>query len=198
MRPKILVVDDELLIRELLHEFLTRSGYNVVTAAESHEALRKIETGEYDAVLVDLRIGQGCGFDLVQNIRHLSPDSAILPMTGYPSVDTARDAIRHGAFDYIVKPFRLKELEVTVEAAVAECRRRYENRQVKERLTELEAKIAAMNMRESRQKLTLKRGAEEGQRVAQGLDDAPESNRRRLQNRRETAAVENFQPDLES
>lgn len=160
MRPKILVVDDELFVRELLEEYLTRSGYDVVTAAEPHEAIRKMQIDEYDSVLVDLRIGHGGGFDLVQNIRHISPDSTVIPMTGYPSVETAREAIRCGAFDYIVKPFKLKELEKTVSEAVAECRRRYEARQLKERLTELEARIAAMNVRESKQRLTLKRGHE--------------------------------------
>jgi DNA-binding NtrC family response regulator len=160
MRPRILVVDDELFIRELLEEFLNQSGYSVATAAESHEAIRKVQLDEYDAVLVDLRIGESNGFDLLHNIRLLSPDSAILPMTGYPSVETARTAIRCGAFDYVVKPFKLGELAETVEAAVAECRRRYETRQVKERLTELEAKIAAMNVRESKKKLTLKHSPE--------------------------------------
>jgi len=161
MRPRILVVDDELFIRELLEEFLTRNGYNVATAAEPHEAVRRVQVDEFDAVLVDLKVGGSNGFEVVQNIRHLSPDSSVLPMTGYPSVDTAREAIRCGAFDYIVKPFRLNELEKTVAAAVDECRRRYEARQVKERLTELEVKIAAMNIRESKQKLTLKRAGEE-------------------------------------
>ncbi len=200
MRPRILVVDDELFIRELLQEFLTRSGYDVATAAEAHEALRKAQMNDYDAVLVDLRVSEGNGFDLVQAIRHHSPDSSILPMTGYPSVSTAREAIRHGAFDYVVKPFRLKELAETVESAVAECRRRYESRQVKERLTELEAKIAAMSVRESRQKLTLKRGTEEiagsGDPV-EGIDSAPDSLGRRLQRSREASSVESLQPGID-
>jgi DNA-binding response OmpR family regulator len=149
MESKLLVVDDELFVRELLAEYFTNTDYQVRTAGSAAEALRLIETENFNAALIDLRMPETGGMDLLRAIKETADDLSVIVMTGYPTVDTAVNALRAGAFDYIVKPFRLKELDGIVSRAVTAQKRAYEMQQLRERVTELETRMAKLKKREN-------------------------------------------------
>ena len=126
--PTILVVDDESPIRDMLREFLSLSGYRVRAAADGREALERIrEDGRIELVLTDMKMPQMGGIELLGELASLrSPPTTIL-MTGYGTVDTAIAAMKHGAYDYIIKPFKLKEVAATITRALEKSRLEREN-----------------------------------------------------------------------
>lgn len=107
---RILVVDDEEPIRSLLTDVLELEGYRLDTAASVSEALAKIGREVYDLVLTDLKIGPDSGMDLVTQVRSASTETEVMMMTAYATVETAVQAMKLGACDYITKPFQLEEL----------------------------------------------------------------------------------------
>lgn len=158
MESKLLVVDDEVFVRELLGEYFTRLDYTVRTAGSAAEALQHLGTDSFHAALIDLCMPDARGIDVLHAVRKTADDLSIIIMTGYPTVDSAIEAMRAGAHDYVVKPFRLKELAGIVTKAVAAQRHRAEINQLRERVVELETRVAGLKKRENRE------GAEVGQR----------------------------------
>jgi len=151
MESKLLVVDDEVFVRELLAEYFTKLNYQVRTAGSAAEALRHVGTDSFHAALIDLRMPDAGGIDVLRAVKKTADDLSIIIMTGYPTVDSAIGAMRAGAYDYVVKPFRLKELDDIVTKAVAEQRHRAEITQLRERVTELETRVARLKKRENRE-----------------------------------------------
>jgi DNA-binding response OmpR family regulator len=151
MESRLLVVDDELFVRELLAEYFTKLGYHVRTTGSAAEALEAVRTEDFNAALIDLRMPGVKGNELISGVREVNDDLSIIIMTGYPTVDTAVGALRAGASDYIVKPFRLKELDVVVGRAVAAQQHRYEIKQLRERVAELETRVAKLRKHENRE-----------------------------------------------
>jgi DNA-binding response OmpR family regulator len=151
MESKLLVVDDEVFVRELLAEYFTKLNYQVRTAGSAAEALQQVGTESFHAALIDLRMPDGGGIDVLRAVRTIADDLSIIMMTGYPTVDSAVEAMRAGAYDYVVKPFRLKELDNIVTKAVAAQRHRAEINQLRERVFELEARVASFRKKESRE-----------------------------------------------
>jgi two-component system response regulator HydG len=112
-RPGLLVVDDEPGIVRLIKRFAEGMGFVVTTAESGHEALEKLETEKAAAALVDLRMPDVDGLEVLRRIRTAQPDCQVILMTGHASLDTAIEAIKLGAMDYLSKPFdfdRLQEL----------------------------------------------------------------------------------------
>ena len=108
-RPKqsgsILVVDDEGSLRDTFHFFLTREGYEpVLTVASFKEALSLLQNQPIDLVISDIVLEGSSGIDLLKHTRRLGIDCPFIIITGFPDVDTAAEAVRLGAFDYISKP----------------------------------------------------------------------------------------------
>ncbi|HOE90933.1 MAG TPA: response regulator [Candidatus Cloacimonadota bacterium] len=110
MKIKILVVDDELLLRDVLYNFLNRQGYDVIVAPDAEKGIEVARDNEPDIALIDIKLPQASGIELTLQLKSLYPDLPIIIMTGYPSLDTAVNAMENGANEYIVKPFRLDEL----------------------------------------------------------------------------------------
>jgi CheY-like chemotaxis protein/glycine cleavage system H lipoate-binding protein len=104
--PNILVVDDEPIILQSCKRILNESGYDVETAPDGDDALKKITIGKFDLVLLDLKMPGMGGLTLLNRIKDYSPNIEIIVMTGYPSVQTVKYAIKSGAYDYIPKPFK--------------------------------------------------------------------------------------------
>ncbi len=143
--PRILIVDDEPGVTVTLQAILEQEGYQVAAALTAGEAQRLIATIPFDAALVDVRIDQSDGLDLLAELRERQPDCCAIMLTGYASLESAVRAIRHGAYDYLTKPCDLDELKLTVARAIE---RGMLTRQLRERLTELEqanATIRALN-----------------------------------------------------
>lgn len=114
-RPTILVVDDELLIRDLLYDFFSGQGWNIAVAEDGEKALDLVRTRQIDLVLTDLKMPNMDGMTLSTELKGNHPDMPIMVMTAYPSVDSAVQALRLKLDDYIVKPFNINQLYKTVE-----------------------------------------------------------------------------------
>ena len=134
--PSILVVDDEAAIRESLKDWLMEDGYNVYLAVNGEDAIFMMETFRYDVILLDLKMPGMDGLETLRRIKKISPDSEVLMMTAYASVDTAVQAMKEGAFDYLVKPFDPEEVELQIKKIVAHREMRLENIMLRKRLEE--------------------------------------------------------------
>jgi DNA-binding response OmpR family regulator len=108
---KVLVVDDEPEAVELLVEFLSSKGYEVLTATSGEEALRRVREDRPHLVLLDIRMPKMSGLDVLRRIREIDAEMGIIMVTAVNEEDVGRQALELGAFDYIVKPLDLKYLE---------------------------------------------------------------------------------------
>ncbi len=120
---RLLIVDDELLIRDLLYDHFSGCDYQVSLAADGGSALAKSVGKEFDAVILDLKMPDMDGLELAAQLRENQTAVPIIIITGYPSVDSAIEALRNRCHDYFVKPFNMKKLERAVREAVAEYRK---------------------------------------------------------------------------
>jgi DNA-binding NtrC family response regulator len=133
---RILVVDDDPVIVRLAEAVLHGDGHEVVTAGTGEQALDAMEGGRFDLVLTDLRLPAMSGLDLVERVKVLSPDTALLVMTSFASVASAVQAMRTGAVDYVVKPFDAQDLKHRVQQAIRLSGLEVENRRLRENLVE--------------------------------------------------------------
>ena len=116
---KVVIIDDESSILELMSKLCKSVGHQVVPCLTGAEGLTAVRNHHPELVIVDLRIGDVSGLDIVKTCREESPDSAVIMVTGHGSVETAVEAMRLGAFDYLTKPFDLGDLIKTVNHALA-------------------------------------------------------------------------------
>lgn len=117
-RSKILVVDDEHLIRWSLEQNLKKQGYEVVTAGTGEDALRHVREEQPDLVLLDIQLPGISGIDVLEKIKEHDEDIIVIMVTAHGGLDTAVNAMRLGAYDYISKPFNLDELSIVVRKAL--------------------------------------------------------------------------------
>ncbi len=107
---KVLVVDDEAVVANSIRKILTRKGFAIEEAFTCKEALGQVFSNDYDLVLLDMKMSDGNGLDVLQKIKAKKPDQRVVIVTGYASIDTAVEAIQKGASDYMPKPFTPDEL----------------------------------------------------------------------------------------
>jgi len=115
--PLLLLVDDDDAYRRALGTELQRRGYRMLTAGSGAEALASLATAQPDIVLLDLQLPDRSGLDVLRSIRERQPAMDVIMLTGHGTIDTAIEAIRLGAFDYLAKPCPLDELEVRIQRA---------------------------------------------------------------------------------
>ena len=115
---KIIVVDDEQIVLSLVCDTLDEEGYQVESASNGMEALEKIKEKEFDLIITDIRMPHMSGIELVKQTREKYPDISVIFMTGYANLNTAKDAIKQGAVDYIMKPFEIHEMRQAVQNTV--------------------------------------------------------------------------------
>jgi len=118
MSAKILIVDDELIMRESLAGWLQRDGHTVDTAPSGETALEKLKEARFDIMLVDIKMEGMSGLDVLQHVKENDPDVAIVMITAYGSIPTAIEAMKNGAYDYMLKPFDPNELGVLIEKII--------------------------------------------------------------------------------
>jgi DNA-binding response OmpR family regulator len=121
---RILVVDDESGIRRTLTQLFTRMGYQATEATTGEEALALITQTNFDLVILDIRMPDMDGTDVLKAARPLAPDTVFVLLTGHGGLDSAIVAIRHGAFDYLLKPSPIEEIVRAVEEGLLERQRR--------------------------------------------------------------------------
>lgn len=139
---RVLVIDDDEYILELLGEFLTDSGYVVSTADSGEAALEQIKSASPDVALVDYKMPGMDGLETIRRIGEISSDTVTIIMTGFPTLDSSIMAIKFGASDYILKPFKLKEVSLSLQKAVKEQKMKSEMSQLRKRVSELENGIS--------------------------------------------------------
>ncbi|MBE7444448.1 MAG: sigma-54-dependent Fis family transcriptional regulator [Planctomycetia bacterium] len=111
---KILVVDDDILGREYLGETLTRCGYEVVSASDGMQALAKVMKEGYDLIFLDMKMPKMCGMEVLEKVKAVSPETMIVLMTAYGTIETAVEAMKKGAYDYIIKPCSPDQIELLI------------------------------------------------------------------------------------
>ena len=123
-RSRILVVDDEENVRITTAAILEQEGYEVDTASDGNEALKKIQQGDFDLALTDLRMEGMDGTALLQEVCENYPNVVTVVLTGYASIESSIDALRCGVYDYLVKPCVVDDLKLTVRRALEHKRQR--------------------------------------------------------------------------
>ncbi len=137
LTKRVLVVDGEKVMRDLLYDFLDDQGYKVLCAADGEEALKLYSQEHIDIVLLDLMMRPMDGMEILSAIITANPEASVIMITGYPSVESATEAIKKGAKDYITKPFNLDELELKLERVILE-------RSLKGKLKKIQAGVWAL------------------------------------------------------
>ena len=134
-KHRILVVDDEQVVCDVVREMLSSNDtYKVVSETDPVKALNLLKTSQFDLVLTDLMMGKHSGMQMIQSALEKSGDTVVVLMTGYPTMENAIDALKHGAYDYIVKPFKMDHLMATVERGLRKQMLARENIHLKEQL----------------------------------------------------------------
>ena len=134
-RPRVLIVDDEKFIRDILADFLGMEGYIVRTAEDGAAALTELNNAHYDLVLSDLKMPRMGGIELLDAIGSAAPSALTVIMTGFGTVETAIDAMKRGAYDYILKPFKVEEVIRVVQRGLDKQRLAAENLRLREALS---------------------------------------------------------------
>jgi signal transduction histidine kinase len=133
--PRVLVVDDEPSVLETMAAILSQEGYEVEAAGSAEDALEHLRKAPFDLVLTDLRMQGASGLSVLAELRRNWPETLAIILTGYASLDSAIDALREGAYDYLIKPCPVEELKATIARALE---RRALARTLDERVAELE------------------------------------------------------------
>jgi len=131
-RPRVLVVDDEKFIRDILADFLGMEGYEVRTAEDGQQALTEMSRSVYDVVISDLKMPKMGGIELLDEIGRRNPNVLTVIMTGFGTVETAIDAMKRGAYDYVLKPFKVEEVVHIIQRALEKQRLSAENLRLRE------------------------------------------------------------------
>lgn len=131
-KPRVLVVDDEKFIRDILADFLSLEGYAVKTAQDGSAAITELHSAPYDLVITDLKMPKLGGLDLLKEIQTSYPDTETVIMTGFGTVETAIDAMKQGAYDYILKPFKAEQILHIVQRGIEKRRLTAENLRLRE------------------------------------------------------------------
>ena len=130
----VLIIDDEPVQAGILGEILAHEGFDVTTHTQPEQALALAQRQSFDLVICDLKMPGMDGVQLLQQLRKIHPDLTVIIMTAYGTIETAVNAMRHGAFDYVTKPFSKEELLITVQRAMKHLELRRENVYLREEL----------------------------------------------------------------
>ncbi|UCE67762.1 MAG: response regulator [Candidatus Zixiibacteriota bacterium] len=139
---RVLIVDDDSSLSDFLRQFLEELKFNVEIASSGEEAISRLnDIDGIDIALIDFRLPGMDGLETIKKISEFSPDTVTMVITGLPTLDSSIRAIRLGASDYILKPFRLDDIAVAIKKAMKE-------REIKSEIKNLKEKVAAMDKNE--------------------------------------------------
>ncbi len=138
---RILIVDDERIALKNLEHVLKKEGYLVKTTTSGQNALKMLNREYFDIVLTDLKMEKVDGMQILKRTKEISPDTEVIMITGYATVETAIEAMKHGAYHYLTKPFKLDEVRKVVKEASEKIFLKRENRQLKDRLETVSERV---------------------------------------------------------
>ena len=150
---KLLIVDDELSVRDSLAKWFHEEGYDVGTAEDASGALTRLAEKSWDAALVDIKMRGTDGIELQRRMHEIDPNLIVIIMTGYASVDTAVTALKNGAYDYVTKPLDPDEIAHLVKKALAHKRTEEENVRLRETVAEVARPEDIVGQSEAMQKV---------------------------------------------
>lgn len=116
----ICVIDDEIVVCKRLQQFLSKEGYAVETFVDSRSAIERIDQTKFDIVVTDIRMDNIDGMEVLDHVTRKNENTKVILITGYATIEIAREAQAKGAFDFISKPFRPKDLQEVIDRAVKE------------------------------------------------------------------------------
>ncbi len=152
-KAKLLIVDDErIALKSLLH-IMKKEEYEVVGTHSGANALKFINEQEFDVVLTDLRMEKVDGMQILKRCRELYPDTEVIMITGYATVQSATEAMKKGAYDYITKPFKLDEVRRVVSEAIEKVKLKKENAQLREQIERYQGKVKIITQDANMQRL---------------------------------------------
>ncbi|MGE0762248.1 MAG: sigma-54-dependent transcriptional regulator [Bdellovibrionales bacterium] len=134
MKPRILVVDDEESIREFLEIMLRKEGYEVTCAEDGKVALEMLKKRSFDMVISDMQMPNVTGIELLKEVKNQYPDMLFMMITAFGTTETAVEAMKFGAYDYILKPFKIDEVRINIANALRSQNLEVENRTLKKEL----------------------------------------------------------------
>ncbi|SLM31104.1 Type 4 fimbriae expression regulatory protein pilR [Desulfamplus magnetovallimortis] len=126
VQPRVLVVDDELSMREFLDVFLSREGYDTTFAKNGKQALRMIGEKDFDLILCDIRLGDLTGIDVLRAAKGKNPDTIVIMISAYSTTEVAVEAMNEGAYDFVPKPFDNSELRQAIKKALSQTHARFQ------------------------------------------------------------------------
>ena len=118
IKGRILVVDDEKSMREILEIFLKNEGYHVSVAMNGESAVEALKSDIFDLIISDMKMPKMGGLELLKNVKESSPDTIFVVMTAFGTTESAVEAMKLGAYDYIQKPFQMDEIRLIVKNAL--------------------------------------------------------------------------------
>ena len=152
-KGRLLIVDDEKVAVRNLEHVMKKEGYEVVATQSGGNALAHLDAQPFDVVLTDLRMEKVDGMQILRRCRETSPDTEVIVITGFASLESAVEAMKHGAYYYIAKPFRLDEVRKVVAEAMEKIRLRRENRALREQVDSFRGKVRILTQDGEMQRL---------------------------------------------
>jgi DNA-binding NtrC family response regulator len=150
---KLLIVDDERIALRNLEHVMKKEGYDVTGTQSGPNAVKLLEEQQFDVVLTDLRMEKVDGMQILRKCRELYPDAEVVMITGYATLESAVEAMKHGAFYYIAKPFKLDEVRKVVREAAEKVGLKRENRRLREQLETYQGKVKIITQDPAMQRL---------------------------------------------
>lgn len=138
---RVLVVDDEQIALRNLERIIKKEGYTVVVTQSGPNALKLIEEQIFDVVLTDLKMEKVDGIQILKSCKKLHPDTEVVMITGYATIHSAVESMKHGAYDYITKPFKLDEVRSVVKGAIEKIRLKKENALLRAQIEKYQGKV---------------------------------------------------------
>jgi DNA-binding NtrC family response regulator len=152
-RNRILLVDDEQIALRNLEHIMKKEGYEVTSTQSGMNALKLLEEQYFDLVLTDLKMEKVDGNQILKRCKELSPDTEVIMITGYASLQSAIQVMKKGAYDYVTKPFKLDEVRKVVREALEKVMLKKENHQLREQIEKFAGKVKFITQNPSVQKL---------------------------------------------
>jgi len=150
---KILIVDDEQSMRDVLSIMLKRTGYAVTVASDAEEAIAEVGREIFDLVITDLKMPKGSGLDVLKAVKATAPETVVLVITAFASTESAVEAMKQGAYDFLTKPFQVDEVQLIIKNALEKHRLSSENELLKREMASQSSFARIIGKSEAMQKI---------------------------------------------